>query len=273
MKSINLKSLYILVILSTVLISSCTVLDHDLIDNRQTITKVILDKRQLNWDSTFTEFSSKDFNHRLYSNLDTFVIIKPIIDVKRVNNENYYSKPQMLNDSIPTFWLSENFDIEHLYELDWYTFIHNYLSYKLTYFKPHYLPLITSNDYETLEKEVKIMENLLDSISVKEYTMSEKLYEVLSKYNGQYYILSSIKERYYRGVNYYANRNNFIRIRVFIFNKKSKKILYYNRLYNSFNLNPYTNYTSFNTFNFYSKKIMHFFKISLKSKNNKNENN
>jgi len=244
--------------------------DHDLLDSKEKVTKLILDKKQLNWDSTYVKFHIDSLHKTLISYLDTLIIIPPTMDVKRVFIDDYdaVSSPKILDDSIPEFWMKRDMLAEEQYKLHWYSFIHS----NFWYYEKHYVPIINDNNYKIIERQIKAIEKIFDNNILSEYTMPDSLYHILSKFSGQYYILSSLKERYWQGVVYTPQPRTFVRMRVFIFNKKTKKIIFYNRNYkvklSTNRYNPVMSYyfKNIDEYSFFAKKVLKPFKKAIKSK-------
>lgn len=218
-------------------IASCAGMNpRDLMNKKPLCTKFIVDKRQIYTDSTNLEVRKKYWTYGPIIPLDTFVILKPIISVSRVKNDDWFLKPELLDADIQDFWFENDVQTKYYYEFDWYSFIHKFM-YIL---KPHYLPLISENDNKIIERQVHKMEAALDTAKLNELTLNDSLYDVLKKYPGHYYMLHSLKERYWQGVHFnIKSKNNFLRMRVFVFNSQTKKAMYYNREYVAFGWGPY----------------------------------
>lgn len=192
------------------------------------------------------------------------------MDVKRVFIDDYdaVSSPKILDDSIPEFWMKRDMLAEEQYKLHWYSFIHS----NFWYYEKHYVPIINDNNYKIIERQIKAIEKIFDNNILSEYTMPDSLYHILSKFSGQYYILSSLKERYWQGVVYTPQPRTFVRMRVFIFNKKTKKIIFYNRNYkvklSTNRYNPVMSYyfKNIDEYSFFAKKVLKPFKKAIKSK-------
>jgi hypothetical protein len=251
------------ILINVIFLSSCAV-KQVLADDNRKLTEHITDRQNLNWDSTYICYGAPDTKHRAITFLDTFIIVKPVIDVKKIFNNDYFPKIEILKDSLPDFWMKRNVPIEQFYELDWYAFIHHFFSHALRYSPHHYLASIPDSGYEIIVREVKKIEFLFDNNNIKEFSMPDSLYTVLSGYAGQYYIFNSIKERYWSGEHTNVKQgDNFIQMRIFVFNKKTKRIVYYNIANKRFNLNPSLSYAFSSDFNNFADYVIDLFKTTF----------
>jgi hypothetical protein len=88
--------------------------------------------------------------------------------------------------------------------------------------------MIQDSDYVLLNNEIKNTEKLVRDSTVKSLTMSDKMYNILSKYQGTIFLFTDIIE-YYSSIRDLDPKSNcWIFFKILIFDKKNKKLLFYN---------------------------------------------
>ena len=210
----------------------------DLIDSRPNVTTYILDKQLEHWNEKYTNSIPDSIKLKTLFESDSIAIIKPIISVCRVTDPAWDKKPEMLDATFSNNLIRMGI-LENNFEFNWYAYFHK----NITGPGPDYLPCLSDSDYKIIKAELNSMENIFDNNKLTEYKMSAPLYSVLSKVPATYYVLYSLKQRY--GLHFAVKgpvNNNFVRMRMFVFNKKNRNILYYNKVYREYNTPLANNY-------------------------------
>jgi hypothetical protein len=169
---------------------------------------------------------------------DTFAVLKPLIDISDVTSDkwryeirgNTFYSSKMLD--APDLLKHNLFD-EAKTEMEWYSFIKKRLqSHK------YIVPNDGAVNADRIAQQVVLLENKLDSSKVTSLSLPDTLACLLAGYSANYLMFYHFRMRYYWETMYTGTPHHpgvVYRSRIFVFDKKNRRVFFYNREYRKSN--------------------------------------
>jgi len=157
---------------------------------------------------------------------DTITIIKPFILVGRIDDNDQVDAVQnrLFNVESLTYKYKKDEKAEGL--------LLNYCNKIYKKFFEKRLPTVSIDVPDSLrfaiKNEITSMENKIHIDTTSTINLSEKTYSILKNYPGSLYLITDVLEYYDPNSINSASAHDWIWFRVFIFDKKFKKIIFYN---------------------------------------------
>lgn len=162
----------------------------------------------------------------LNSKYDSLAIIKPYVLVGNIKSfdfmlnfkENPFDIPITLND------YSESGQQENKFTDYCYYKYEKLFKNKITTYKV----MLSDTDYAVLKAAVYILKKMFHSENIKDMQLTKEIRDVLAKYKGNYFLVTDMEEYYYDYHGSTGGVHDWKLIRLFVFDKKRQKIMYYN---------------------------------------------